>query len=61
MDKGLERFLERCEPAEIDRTLIDTLMEEMKAAVPEIEQKIRERQRWAAEYRRRPNILFAPA
>ena len=52
MDAGLRKYLDKCWSAPVDKAMLDTLHQEMKAAVPEIIKAIRQREKGAAEIRR---------
>ena len=51
MDKGFKDHLEKCEPSEIDQSILDDLRLAMKKAVPEIVETVRKREKAAAQYR----------
>lgn len=51
MNKKLEDYLQQCEPATADQTMLDVLSQEMDKAVPEITKKIRQREELAAVLR----------
>ena len=51
MNQGLKNYLEKCNPAPVDETMLDDLRREMEEAVPEIAESIRQREELAAELR----------
>lgn len=51
MNKKLKGYLQQCTPAEADQTMLDELRRQMDKAVPEITEKIRQREELAAELR----------
>ena len=51
MNKRLKDYLRQCTPAIADQTMLDELRRGMEKAVPEITEKIRQRQELAAELR----------
>ena len=51
MNKKLKDYAQQCEPATADQKMLDVLRREMDKAVPEIAEKIRQRQELAAALR----------
>ena len=51
MNKKLKDYAQQCEPATADQKMLDVLSREMDKAVPEIAEKIRQRQELAAALR----------
>ena len=51
MNPRLTKYLQKFRPAKLDETVLDDLRHEMKEAVPEIAQNIRQREELAAELR----------
>ena len=51
MNKKLKGYLQQCTPAAVDQTMLDELRRQMDKAVPEITEKIRQREELAAELR----------
>ena len=51
MNKKLKEYSEQCEPATADQEMLDVLSREMDKAVPEIAEKIKQRQELAAVLR----------
>lgn len=51
MNSRLTKYLQKFRPAKLDETVLDDLRHEMKEAVPEIAQNIRQREELAAELR----------
>ncbi len=53
MNPKLKRYLRKFRQAKVDKTLLDDLRREMREAIPEITESIRERDELAAEFRTR--------
>ena len=51
MNPRLAKYLQKFRPAKLDETVLEDLRHEMKEAVPEIAQNIRQREELAAELR----------
>ena len=51
MNDKLREYLEKCRPAEVNQSLIDELHDVMDEAVPEIAERVRQRELLAAHLR----------
>ena len=51
MNSKLKSYLQKFRPATVDKSELDDLRQEMKKAIPEIADSIREREQLAAELR----------
>ncbi len=51
MNTKLTKYLQKFRPAMVEKAMLDELRQEMKEAVPEIADSIREREELAAELR----------
>ena len=51
MNDKLKKYLEKCSPAIVDQSLLDDLRSVMEEAVPEIVEKVRQREKLAAHLR----------
>ena len=51
MNDKLKKYLEKCSPAIVDKSLLDGLRRVMKEAVPEIAERVRQREKLAAHLR----------
>ena len=51
MNPKLKNYLQKFSPATVDKTVLDDLRQEMKGAVSEITDNIRQREKLAAELR----------
>ena len=51
MNDKLKSYLEKCSPATVDQSLIDDLRSVMEEAVPEIAERVRQREKLAARLR----------
>ena len=51
MNPKLKNYLQKFRPATVDKTVLDDLRQEMKEAVSEITDSIRQREKLAAELR----------
>ena len=51
MNQKLKNYLQKFPPATVDKTVLDDLRQEMKEAVSEITDSIRQREKLAAELR----------
>ena len=51
MNPKLKTYLQKFRPATVDKSVLDDLRKEMKEAVPEITDSIRQREELAAELR----------
>ncbi|MXY47669.1 MAG: hypothetical protein F4Y38_00075 [Gemmatimonadetes bacterium] len=51
MNDKLKKYLEKCSPAKVDMTLIDELRSALKKAVPKIAEKVKQREKLAAQLR----------
>ena len=51
MNPKLKKYLQKFPPATVDKTVLDDLRQEMKEAVSEITDSIRQREKLAAELR----------
>ena len=51
MNQRLKDYLQKCTPAAADQIMLDELRQEMDKAIPEITNKIRQREELAAELR----------
>ena len=51
MNEKLKNYLEKCSPATVDKSLLDDLRSVMEEAVPEIAERVRQREKLAAHLR----------
>ena len=51
MNEKLSNYLEKCSPATVDQSTLDDLRSAMEQAVPEITERIRQREALAAQLR----------
>ena len=51
MDEKLKKYLEKCSPAPVDESLLEDLLYAMEEAVPEIAERVRQREKLAARLR----------
>ena len=51
MNRRLRDYLQKCTPATVDQDMLDELRREMRKAVPEIVESVRQREELAAELR----------
>ncbi len=51
MNEKLKKYLEKRSPATVDQSLLDDLRSVMEEAVPEIAEKVRQREKLAAHLR----------
>ena len=51
MNEKLKNYLDKCTPARLDQSILDDLRTDMREAVPEITESIRQREELAAQLR----------
>ena len=51
MDEKLKSYLDKCSPAAVDQLLLDDLLSTMEEAVPEIAERVKQREKLAARLR----------
>ena len=58
MNYSVKDYLQKCTPAQIDETVLDTLLREMERASLEAVKAVHDREEFAAEIRRKRGYLY---